>query len=160
MKFIKWGAKRAQRKSNNIVYYIIILVSIKITQDNPTIRRQDFRCAKGGRKRGEGIKRQTGTRMTECPYEVRVLRTDYGTWTVQVKEPSHNHELVEPSAFPYHRRPTEDQKTRIRSLHASGVAPRFIVASILEQTPESLISLRDVYNEIARGRKERRSNTN
>jgi hypothetical protein len=124
-------------------------------KDNPTIRRQDFKCAKGGRKRGEGVKRQTGTRMTECPYEVRVLRTDYGTWTVQVKEPSHNHELVEPSAFPYHRRPTEDQKTRIRSLHASGVGPRFIVASILEQTPESLISLRDVYDEIARGRKER-----
>jgi hypothetical protein len=126
-------------------------------KDNPTIRRQDFRCAKGGRKRGEGVKRQTGTRMTECPYEVRA-------WMVQVKEPSHNHELIEPSAFPYHRRPTEDQKTRIRSLHASGVAPHFIVASILEQTPESLISLRDVYNEIARGRgkegKTRRSNTN
>ena len=74
---------------------------------------------------------------------------------VQVKEPSHNHELVEPSAFPHHRRATEDQQTRIKSLHASGVAPRFIVASILEQTPESLITLRDVYNEIARGRKER-----
>jgi len=75
---------------------------------NPMIRRQDFRCAKGGNRRGEEVKRQTGTRMTECPYEVRVR-----TWMVQVKEPSHNHE--------------------IRSLHASGVAPRFIVASILEQ---------------------------
>jgi hypothetical protein len=38
---------------------------------------------------------------------------------------------------------------------ASGVVPRFIVAAVLDQTPESLIPLWDAYNEIARARKER-----
>ncbi|KAI9906819.1 hypothetical protein PsorP6_016292 [Peronosclerospora sorghi] len=31
----------------------------------PSPRRYDFRCAKGGVKRGEGVKRKTGTRITE-----------------------------------------------------------------------------------------------
>ena len=121
----------------------------------PTIRRVDYRCAKGGIKRGEGVKRVTGTRMTECPFEVRLHRSEYSTWKVIVKDPFHNHEASEPSAFSQYRQPTEEQKAQVRSLHASGVSPRFIVASLLEEHPHSLVSLRDVYNEIARVKKER-----
>ncbi len=116
----------------------------------PTIRRVDYRCAKGGIKRGEGVKRVTGTRMTECPFEVRLHRSEYS-----MKDPLHNHEASEPSAFSQYRQPTEEQKAQVRSLHASGVSPRFIVASLLEEHPHSLVSLRDVYNEIARVKKER-----
>ena len=36
----------------------------------PTVRRRDMRCSKGGPKRGEGVLRDTGTRMTECPFEI------------------------------------------------------------------------------------------
>src|SRR6267378_3698911 len=116
----------------------------------PTICRVDYRCAKGGIKRGEGVKRVTGTRMTECPFEVRLHRSEYS-----MKDPLHNHEASEPSAFSQYRQPTEEQKAQVRSLHASGVSPRFIVASLLEEHPHSLVSLRDVYNEIARVKKER-----
>jgi len=33
------------------------------------IRRCDFRCAKGGVQRVQGVKRATGTRIVECPFE-------------------------------------------------------------------------------------------
>jgi hypothetical protein len=93
--------------------------------------------------------------MTECPFEVRLHRSEYGTWKVIVKDPLHNHEASEPSAFSQYRQPTEEQNAQVRSLHASGVSPRFIVASLLEEHPHSLVSLRDVYNEIAKTKKER-----
>jgi hypothetical protein len=56
----------------------------------PTVRRRDLRCSKGGVKRGEGV-RQTGTRMSERPFKIRILRTEYGTWKVQVHN-DHNHD--------------------------------------------------------------------
>jgi MULE transposase domain len=121
----------------------------------PTTRCQIFRCAKGGKQRGEGVKRQTGTRMTACPFDVRSYRTESGTWEVRVKNPDHNHEAADASAFPKHREASDTQKQSIRSLHFSGVAPRFIQAELLQRDPECLITLRDIYNEIAKARKER-----
>jgi MULE transposase domain/FAR1 DNA-binding domain len=118
-------------------------------------RRHDFRCAKGGKVRGKGVKRSTGSRMTECPFTVRIHRTGYGTWKVQQHSKHHNHEASEPSAFPRYRLPTDAQMALIRSSHANGTAPRFIFAQILEGDPQTLISLRDIYNEVARMRKER-----
>ncbi|KAI9911184.1 hypothetical protein PsorP6_008749 [Peronosclerospora sorghi] len=68
---------------------------------------------------------------------------------------SHNHEIIHPSAFAQFRRPNEEEKALIRSLHASGSAPRFIIAALVELNPECLMSLLDVYNEVARIQKER-----
>ncbi|KAI9909156.1 hypothetical protein PsorP6_014851 [Peronosclerospora sorghi] len=68
---------------------------------------------------------------------------------------SHNDETSHLSAFAQFRRPNEEEKTLIRFLHASGSAPRFIIAALVERNPECLMSLRDVYNEVARIRKER-----
>ncbi len=128
-------------------------------RDNPTIRRRDFRCAKGGVQRGQGVKRSTGTRMVECPFEVRIYRTGYGTWEVRLPEDeakqAHTCDASPPSAFSLYRKPTEAQKTRILSLHANSVAPRFISALLLEEAPSSVISLRDIYNVIGCARKER-----
>ena len=53
---------------------------VKDKRKPPTVRRRDLRCSKGGVKRGEGVLRETGTRMTECPFEIRILRTEWGTW--------------------------------------------------------------------------------
>ena len=36
------------------------------------LRRVDYRCDKGGKKRGEGVVRQSSTRMTECPLDIRI----------------------------------------------------------------------------------------
>ncbi|KAI9914672.1 hypothetical protein PsorP6_006828 [Peronosclerospora sorghi] len=120
----------------------------------PSPRRYDFRCAKGGVKRGEGVKRKTGTRMTEFPFEVRINRMLTVGWHVCIVEASHNHEMIHPSAFAQFRRPNEEEKALIRSLHDSGSAPRFIIAALVERNPECLMSLLDVYNEVARIQKE------
>ncbi|KAI9906246.1 hypothetical protein PsorP6_003988 [Peronosclerospora sorghi] len=73
---------------------------------------------------------------------------------VKIGEASHNHETSHPSVFAQFRRPKEEEKALIRSLHASGSAPRFIIAALVERNPECLMSLREVYNEVARIRKE------
>ncbi|KAI9912474.1 hypothetical protein PsorP6_005953 [Peronosclerospora sorghi] len=95
--------------------------------------------------------------MTEYPFEVRVRIKRLLTvgWQVCIVEPSHNNETIHPSAFAHFRRPNEEEKALIRSLHASGSSPRFIIAALVERNPECLMSLRDVYNEVARIQKER-----
>jgi FAR1 DNA-binding domain-containing protein len=119
----------------------------------PTIRRRDLRCSRGGKKRGEGVKRNTGTRMTECTFEIRIHRTEYDTWQVRIHNPTHNHEPSGPSEHSQYRQPTIEERTTIQSLHASGVAPRFIVSTLLEQNPDTAVTSREVYNEIAKAKK-------
>ena len=122
----------------------------------PTIRRKDFRCSKGGKKRGEGVLRKTGTRMTECPFDVRIHRQASGMWEVRVVNPNHNHEAVPSEAFSQYRKPEEKERALIRSLYASGTPPRNILAAILYEKPDCLIAFRDIYNEVARAKKERK----
>jgi hypothetical protein len=96
-------------------------------KDNPTIRGQDFRCAKGGRKRGERVKRQTGTRMTDAPMKC---------------------ESFELTTTP------GGSKSKSRLTTMSWLDHQHY--HIIDSQPEiGKISLRDVYNEIARVRKER-----
>ena len=121
------------------------------SKTDPQIRRRDLRCDKGGIKRGEGVKRQSGTRMTGCQFEIQLHRTEYSTWQVKVYNPDHNHPPSESAAqHAQYRHPNNEQKALIKSLTASGVAPRFVVAALLEKTPESQVSTTEVYNEVAR----------
>ena len=50
------------------------------------VRRLDLRCDKGGKKRGEGILQNMSTRMTECPFELRLYRInpESGLWKITV----------------------------------------------------------------------------
>jgi hypothetical protein len=129
---------------------------VKDKRKPPTVRRRDMRCSKGGVKRGEGVLRDTGTRMTECPFEIRILRTEWGTWKVQVHNGDHNHDAsINDSEHSQYRRPADTEVSAIRSLHGSGVAPRNIVANLLEQNSHTLVTSREVYNVISKQRKER-----
>jgi hypothetical protein len=104
------------------------------TQDSQ-IRRRDLRCAKGGVKRGQGVKRSTGTRMVECPFEVRIYRTGYGTWEVRLPEmeakQAHTCDASPPAAFSQYRKPTAAQVTRILSLHSNGIGDTNITSLFL-----------------------------
>jgi hypothetical protein len=102
------------------------------------------------------VKRNTGTRITECSFEIRIHRTEYSTWAVRIHNPTRNHEPSnDPSEHSQYRQPTAEEKTTIQSLHALGVAPRFIVSTLLEQNPETAVTTREVYNEIAKAKRER-----
>jgi hypothetical protein len=94
--------------------------------------------------------------MTECPFEIRILRTKWGTWKVQVQNRDHNHDAsINDSEHSKYRKPKDTEVSAILSLHGSGVAPRNIVASLLEQNPHTLVTSREVYNIIAKAKKER-----
>jgi hypothetical protein len=90
----------------------------------PTARRRDLRCSKGGVKRGKGVLRQTGTRMSECPFEIRIFRTQYGAWKVQVHNGDHNHDAsINDSEHSEYRRPTDMEVSSshlTQSRHATG----------------------------------------
>jgi hypothetical protein len=122
------------------------------------VRRLDLRCDKGGKKRGEGIVRNTSTRMTECPFELRLYRInpESGLWKITVFDGSHNHRAADgPEQHAQYRRPTEEQTKQIGELAKAGVAPRFIVNYLHQQNSDSYIASRDVYNTKAKLKKQR-----
>ena len=57
----------------------------------PQLRRWDFHCDKGGEVRGKGTERQTGSKKTDCDFEVRISRKLTGGFEVKVYRPYHNH---------------------------------------------------------------------
>ena len=56
------------------------------------------------------------SRMTECPFEIRILRTEWGTWKVQVRNGDHNHDAsINDSEHSQYRRPADTEVSTIRS---------------------------------------------
>jgi hypothetical protein len=72
--------------------------------------------------------------MTECSFELRIHRVlEDNSFKLQVYYPYHNHPPSEDlRQHAQYRQPTDLEKATIRSLSASGVAPRFILDNILE----------------------------
>ena len=121
-----------------------------------TVRREDYRCEKGGKKRGEGITRKTSTRMTECPFRVRLPREskESGRWQLQAQDLTHNHRLSDtPAQHTTYRKPTETEKQHIQDLTRAGVAPKLIANYLHQQNLETHVACREVYNARAAIRK-------
>ncbi|MGA9509007.1 MAG: hypothetical protein WBV55_10340 [Candidatus Sulfotelmatobacter sp.] len=121
------------------------------------LRRVDYRCDKGGKKRGEGVVRQSSTRMTECPLDIRIYRTAIdGSWKVTVVDGSHNHESsTGPEQHSKYRKPTETEHSQIADLTRAGVAPKFIVRYLQQRNPDTKVASKEVYNAKVKNRKER-----
>ena len=51
--------------------------TLKYDKRKENIRRRDLRCSKGRGKRGHGVLRETATRMTQCPFNLRIKRTGF-----------------------------------------------------------------------------------
>ena len=108
----------------------------------PTIRRADFRCDKGGKIRGQGVVRNSSSRMTECPFDLRLMRMDMetGRWKIAVADPKHNHPPSDDlRQHPLYRRLQGDEKQRIDQLHQAGVPPRMIVSALRTENPHSSV---------------------
>lgn len=122
------------------------------------LRRADFRCDKGSKVRGHGVVRNSASRMTECPYDLRILRVlDSNRWRIDVVDSTHNHSLSEtPSQHTRYRKPTEEQKQLIGELSAAGVPPRMVVSSLqAKSSGNTLITPAEIYNQKKKLRKER-----
>jgi len=122
------------------------------------IKRYRLRCDKGGKKRGEGLIRKTGSRMEKCPFKV-ILRRIQAThlWVVEVVagHGTHNHEASDhPSEHPCHRRMTAQEVETVKELTRSNAAPRTIVSKLHQEDHQTLVTRQDVYNAQAKLRRE------
>jgi MULE transposase domain len=115
----------------------------------PTVRRSDFRCDKGGKTVGCGVLRNTGSRLTECPFDLRLVRVSALTerWRVEVANSSHNHAAsVDPRQHSKYRKPLAGEKERINQLTVAGVPPRMIVSALQAENSNTLVGAKEVYN--------------
>lgn len=96
--------------------------------------------------------------MTECDFELRIHRVQTGGFKLQVYRPYHNHPASEDTRqHPQYRQPTNQELDKIKSLTQAGVAPRFILNTLLEADPDTLITTQEIHNYKAKIRKERLS---
>jgi hypothetical protein len=116
-----------------------------------------FACDRSRQLPSEGMRRrQTTTRMTECPFSVLAKESSEG-WTLKyrhdVRHTSHNHEpSLHPSAHPVHRRLS--CTPQLETLSNAGLAPKEI-QTVIRQSG-SLATRQDIYNRIAEVRRDAR----
>lgn len=138
--------------------FALTRADIKYDKKTPrSERRWDYRCEKGGVKKTYGTQRQTGTRMTECDFELRIHRVIVDdTFKLQVYRPNHNHPPSEDHRqHAQYRRPTKREMASIQALSASGVAPRVILDNLLEADPDTHVTTREILNYKTKLRDER-----
>ena len=81
----------------------------------------NLRCDKGRKFTSTATKRDTSTRMTECPFQATVKKLQQDVeWTVTCDRPEHNHEPSDtPATHPSLRKPTIDELIGWRYWHSS-----------------------------------------
>ena len=90
----------------------------------------------------------TTTRRIGCPFKLYGRRIpDSGEWELKVRNPSHNHTADDKMiGHPTARRLTEEQLQSILDLSETGSKPRDILALIMRQYPDALVSSKDIYH--------------
>lgn len=109
-------------------------------------------CDRGGVCRskrkpdGESRNRKSGSRLTNCPFEL-VGKKDDGVWELTVKNGSHNHEaLKDIKEHPSASRFTEKEVMQIKEMTESGLKPRQILKRLRQSNPELLSTPKHLYN--------------
>lgn len=91
-------------------------------------------------------KRKTGSRLTNCPFEV-VGKKEDGLWVLTIKNGEHNHEPIRNiSEHPSSRRFTEREVLLIKDMTEAGLKPRQILKRLRQNNPELLSTPKHVYN--------------
>jgi hypothetical protein len=99
----------------------------KKDKKNGHIRKVWIHCDKSGKPTATGIKRNTSSRKTDCPFELTVTRTPLLEWQVTIIHGGHNHDASSVIAqHPCHRKRTEQEKASIKALTESKIAPKHI----------------------------------
>ena len=93
--------------------------------------------------------------MSGCPFEIKCSCSN-GVWTVRSIVGTHNH-IVEENLIGHSiaRKPSQEEKEKIRLLGRSGVPPKAILSNIKAEFGNSLISATEIYNELNADRVER-----
>jgi hypothetical protein len=107
-----------------------------------------LKCDRGGKYKGEPKLRKTGTKKTNCPFQLHgFYDMSRGGWTLVVKDSSHNHlpdEHLEGHA--YAQRLSQKELAVVNQLTNQNVHPKDILGALKEQNSENVASLKTVYN--------------
>ncbi|XP_057978207.1 methylmalonate-semialdehyde dehydrogenase [acylating], mitochondrial-like isoform X2 [Malania oleifera] len=91
-------------------------------------------------------KRKTGSRLTNCPFEV-VGKKEDGLWVLTIKNGEHNHDPIKDiSEHPSARRFTGREVLLVKEMTESGLKPRQILKRLRQSNPELLSTPKHVYN--------------
>ncbi|GMI74640.1 hypothetical protein HRI_001133300 [Hibiscus trionum] len=91
-------------------------------------------------------RRKTGSRLTNCPFEV-VGKKDDGLWVLTIKNGTHNHEPMKDIAeHPSARRFSEKEVLLIKEMTEAGLKPRQILKRLRQSNPDLLSTPKHVYN--------------
>jgi malonate-semialdehyde dehydrogenase (acetylating)/methylmalonate-semialdehyde dehydrogenase len=134
-----------QTHANAQGYAVSILRSEKIRKT------ATLKCDLGGtyRDRGKKGNRETGTRLTDCPFELRLKGNEKG-WEFSVTRPSHNHgPWSSPIGHPKALTLSDHQKDSIQSLMHAGVSATKTALSL----SDSFLEKKRISNERAKIRK-------
>ena len=124
-----------------------------------TVRRRDIECDRSGVHNVVNPRRQTGTRRTDCPFKVKLMRQvnkdNEVSWRVETVHPSHNHEAsFDPKVHLCHRKRSRHQLDQIKALTTVGQPGRVILTTLLQEDPNTMLVPRDIYNEQSRLRRQ------
>ncbi|PWA49219.1 hypothetical protein CTI12_AA483420 [Artemisia annua] len=100
-------------------------------------------------------KKSTGSRLTNCPFQISGKKGSDGLWVLSPINLTHNHEpTTDMSGHPSSRRlPPEDVQT-VKHMTLSGIPPRQIISSLRQQNPNLPANSRTIYNLKAKIRKD------
>jgi len=125
------------------------------TKNSIPDRRIYIKCSLGGKYRnrnGHSIsnKRNTSTRLTDCPFLLYGFKTSEGVhkgkWKLIIKNSCHNHETTDPIAHPIHRRLTAEQEECVFRLSKAGAKPKTIMSDLLLENPGINVIAKGVSN--------------
>lgn len=111
-----------------------------------------LKCDRGGEYKGKGVEssRATGTRKTNCPFQLEGFFVDGWGWRVFVKEHAHNHHpVLFLEGHPYARRMSQAEKEYVERSAKLNLPPRDILVNLKHEFPDNLSVIKDIYNTIA-----------
>ncbi|KAI0993974.1 hypothetical protein K3495_g14211 [Podosphaera aphanis] len=112
-----------------------------------------IKCDRGGCFRSRAAsgsikKRESAARLVDCPFRLTARLQKDSTWILRITVADHNHEpSSDMRGYPTARRLNSSQRTIIRQLLKSGVAPKQILNCLREEDPTVLATPRNIYNE-------------
>lgn len=118
-----------------------------------------MQCDRGDKYKERASVRKSRTRVTECPFRLRISPAptyeNRRQCMVVIINPSHNHTATwSATAHPVHRRLHEGARHTIRAEARAGVKPKQILVRLQQETPGLYLTKDDIYNELKKARTE------
>jgi hypothetical protein len=112
-----------------------------------------MQCDRGDKYQDHTTVRKSRTRLTECPFKLRISRArtydNLRQCKVTIVNPAHKHNATWSAAGnPLNRRLTDAAKYTIRAEARAGVKPKQILVRLLQESPSLYLTRDDIYNEL------------